>query len=314
MNAVARAALALLAAVLLQAASAAAGNGAAPIEVATGVYMLRGAPGEPDAGNRGRVGNAGFIVGARGVLAIDTGTSYREGRALLEAIAGVTDKPVLLALITHARQEFLFGAAAFRERGIPIAMQREAARLMAARCEACLQTLRSLLGEEEMRGTALLEPDLLLDGARELDALIGRAVRVLYFGASSGPGDVAVLDVRSGTLFAGGLLDAMRIPDVQDSDLAGWKRALAALHALQPTTIVPGHGPAAAGNLIYTIERYLTQLEARVRELLRANAALSEVPDAVQLAEFRRWDQYDTIHRRNASIVFLRLEREAFGR
>jgi hypothetical protein len=193
-------------------------------------------------------------------------------------------------------------------------MQREAAQLMAARCEACLQSLRALLGEEEMRGTALLEPDLLLDGARELDALIGRAVRVLYFGSSSGPGDVAVLDVPSGTLFAGGLLDAMRIPDVQDGDLAGWKRALAALHELRPTTIVPGHGPAAAGNLIYTIERYLTQLEARVRELLRANAALSEVPDAVQLPEFRRWDQYETIHRRNASIVFLRLEREAFGR
>jgi glyoxylase-like metal-dependent hydrolase (beta-lactamase superfamily II) len=314
MNAVARAALALLAAVLLQAASAATGNGAAPIEVAAGVYMLRGAPGEPDAGNRGRVGNAGFIVGARGVLAIDTGTSYRAGRALLEAIAGVTDKPVLLALITHARQEFVFGAAAFRERGIPIAMQREAARLMAARCEACLQTLRALLGEEEMRGTALLVPDLLLDGARELDALIGRPVRVLYFGASSGPGDIAVLDLPSGTLFAGGLLDAMRIPDVQDSDLAGWRRALQALHALAPKTIVPGHGPAAAGNLIYTIERYLMQLETRVRELLRGNAALSAVPDAARLPEFRRWDQYDTIHRRNASIVFLRLEREAFGR
>ena len=43
----------------------------------------------------------------------------------------VTDKPVRLALITHARQEFLFGAAAFRERGIPIHMHRETARLMA---------------------------------------------------------------------------------------------------------------------------------------------------------------------------------------
>jgi glyoxylase-like metal-dependent hydrolase (beta-lactamase superfamily II) len=314
MNAFARAAFALLAAVLLQAAAAAADEGAAPIEIAPGVYMLRGASGEPAAGNRGRIGNTGFIVGARGVLAIDTGTSYRAGRALLEAIARVTDKPVLLALVTHARQEFIFGAAAFRERGIPIAMQREAARLMASRCDACLQNLRALLGAQEMRGTALLEPDQLLDGARELDALIGRAVRVLYFGTSSGPGDVAVLDVPSGTLFAGGLLDAMRIPDVQDSDLAGWKRALQALHGLGPKTIVPGHGPAAAGNLIYTVERYLTQLESRVRELLRANAPLSAVPDAVQLPEFRHWDQYDTIHRRNASIVFLRLEREAFGR
>ena len=58
--------------------------------------------------------------------------------------------------------------------------------------------------------------------------LIGRPVRVLHFGHSSGPGDIAVLDERSGTLFAGGLLDQQRIPDVQDGDLAGWRRALRA--------------------------------------------------------------------------------------
>ena len=36
----------------------------------------------------------------------------------------VTDSRCALALITHTRQEFLFGAAAFRERGIPVAMHR----------------------------------------------------------------------------------------------------------------------------------------------------------------------------------------------
>ena len=87
----------------------------APIELAAGVYMVPGTGGEPDTANLGRTGNAGFIVGRTGVLAIDTGTSYRHGQALLAAIRSVTDRPVKLAIVTHTRQEFLFGAAAFRE-------------------------------------------------------------------------------------------------------------------------------------------------------------------------------------------------------
>ena len=279
------------------------------IELATGVYMLPGAPGEVDAGNLGRIGNAGFIVGETGVMAIDTGTSYRHGVALLAAMRRVTDKPVRLALITHTRQEFLFGANAYREQGIPVHMHHLAANLMRSRCERCLKTLRQVLGEDAMQGSTMFTPDLEFDAARAVD-MIGRRVQVLYFGHSSGPGDVAVLDLPSGVLFAGGLLDQLRIPDVQDSDLDGWARALKALQALPIKAVVPGHGPAAPATVVASVERYLAQLRARVLALLHSGAALSEVPAAANLPEFARWDQYETIHRRNASVLFVRFERE----
>jgi glyoxylase-like metal-dependent hydrolase (beta-lactamase superfamily II) len=301
---------ALLAACLVSACGAVPQPPAAPaMEVAPGVYMVRGAAGEVSPANRGRVGNAGFIVGPAGVIVIDSGTSYREGAALLQTIAQVTDKPVRLLLLTHARQEFVFGAAAFRERGIPVRMDPEAAALMAARCGRCLKTLKLVLGEDEMRSTELLRPDGALVPPQPL-VVAGRAVQVLGFGHASGPGDIAVLDEATGVLFAGGLLDQGRIPEVQDSDLPGWHRALARLQALPLRTIVPGHGPAAGPELIATVGRYLTQLEAHARELLDADAALSEVPDALQLPEFQDWDQAQTTHRRNASVVFLRLEQE----
>jgi glyoxylase-like metal-dependent hydrolase (beta-lactamase superfamily II) len=284
----------------------------APIELAAGVYMLRGSGGEPDSGNLGRVGNAGFIVGRSGVLAIDTGTSYLHGRALLAAIRSVTDQPVRLVLITHTRQEFLFGAAAFREQGIPIAMQQAAARLMASRCETCLQTLRTTVGEESMRGTTMFVPDRSFADPLEIDAaaLIGRPIQVLCFGHSSGPGDIAVYDPRSRTLFAGGMLDALRIPDVIDSDLERWREALRSLQALPVEVIVPGHGPSGSKRVITQVERYLDQLTTRVRALLKAGAPLSEVPDSTALPDFASWDQYDTVHRRNAALVYLRYERE----
>ncbi len=279
------------------------------IELAAGVYMLPGAPGEVDPGNLGRIGNAGFIVGETGVMAIDTGTSYRHGVALLAAIRRVTDKPVRLALITHTRQEFLFGANAYREQGIPVHMHRLAANLMRSRCERCLKTLRQQLGDDAMQGSTMFNPDQEFDDTRTVD-MIGRRIQVLYFGHSSGPGDVAVLDLPSGVLFAGGLLDQLRIPDVQDSELDGWAWALKALRALPIKAVVPGHGPAAPATVIASVERYLAQLRSRVLALLHSGAALSEVPDAASLPEFARWDQYETIHRRNASVLFVRFERE----
>lgn len=280
-----------------------------PQQVAPGVYMVQGAVGDTSPANLGRLGNSGFIVGDTGVIAIDTGVSYQHGQALLAAIARVTDRPVKLALITHTRQEFLFGATAFQERGIPVHMHRKAAQLMAARCETCLKTLQRTLGAEAMRGTTQFKPDALFEDDFTIDA-IGRPVRVLQFGHSSGPGDIAVLDERTATLFAGGLVSVQRIPDVIDSDLKGWQQALAAMAARAPMHIVPGHGPAADAAAIAAVQRYLAQLQARLIELFASGAPLSEVPDLAALPEFEAWDQYELIHRRNASVVFLRLERE----
>jgi glyoxylase-like metal-dependent hydrolase (beta-lactamase superfamily II) len=233
----------------------------------------------------------------------------RQGRALLEAVRAVTDRPVVLVLVTHARQEFLFGALAFRASKVPIAMQRQAAGLMRSRCERCLKTLNEVLGEDEMRGSALYRPDVEFDGSHDDDSS-GRRLKVLHFGHSSGPGDVVVLDERSGVLFAGGLLDRDRVPDVQDAELPGWRAALKALRALPVRTVVPGHGPVGGREVIDAVEGYLQALDARVQQLLQQGAALSEVPDAAMLPAYAGWDQYPANHRRNASVLFVRLERE----
>jgi glyoxylase-like metal-dependent hydrolase (beta-lactamase superfamily II) len=188
-------------------------------------------------------------------------------------------------------------------------MQRSAAALMAARCETCLKSLRAELGEDAMRGTVVPKPDVLFDDTHVLDT-IGRPVLVIHHGLANGPGSVSALDSRTGTLFAGGLLDNRRIPDVQDGDMAQWRQAISALRTLRIETIVPGHGKAGGREVAVANDRYLAQLEARCAALLKAGTALSAVPDAAELPEFSRWDQYDNIHRRNASVVFLRLERQ----
>lgn len=280
-----------------------------PEEVENGVWMLRGLPGEPDRVNLGRIGNAGFVIGRTGVLLVDSGTSFLHGQALLAAVQAITDKPVKAALLTQARQEFIFGGAALQAQGIPLLMQREAAALMAARCEGCLKTLRQELGEDAMRGTVVPKPDRVF-GETWVFEDIGRPVLISHHGLANSPGSTSALDTRTGTLFAGGLVENRRVPDIQDGEIAGWRAALGALRTLRIETIVPAHGKAGSPRLAQATEAYLAQLQLRCAELLRAGTALSAVADAADLPTYREWDEYENIHRRNAELEFLRLERE----
>ena len=283
-----------------------------PVSVAPGVYALIADKGEISTQNRGVVGNAGFIVGSSGVVVIDTGISYRYGNEMLASIASVTALPIELAIISHPVQEFLFGAAAFQERGIPVLAQQKAAELMRNRCEACLKNLRRLLGEDEMRGSRVVTPDRIVDQTTRL-SIGGRELDLLYFGWASTPGDLAIFDRITGVLFAGGLISVERIPELRDADLQGWIKALKRLNTLPIKAVVPAHGPVVDHEQMHRTLDYLGALEDKVRELYRSGASLTETIARAQLPAFQSWSLYSVVHPQNVQHVYLRLENEDFN-
>lgn len=283
-----------------------------PVEVGEGVYAFLGESGEPTVENEGNIGNSGFIVGADGVVVVDTGISYRHGQAILQAIARVTPKPVRLVIITHAVQEFLFGNAAFAERGIPLLAHASSAELMHSRCEHCLANLNQLLGSELMAGSRVVLPTRTVDSSTAL-TVAGRELDLLHYGWAATPGDLAVYDRASGVLFAGGLVSARRIPEVRDGKLAGWLAALDQLETLGARRVVPGHGPVSSPAVFAQTRTYLRALDARVHEMYDAGASLLEAVDMVDLPQYRDWDMYPVTHRKNAHQRYLELELEEFG-
>ena len=282
-----------------------------PEKVTEGVYAFIGEAGEISAANHGFVGNSGFIVGPAGVVVIDTGTSYRHGRRMLEAIARVTDKPVALVIVTHAVQEFLFGNAAFDERGIPILAHLETTKLMKARCEHCLENLKPVLGEE-LQGTRLVLPQRQIEATTTVEAG-GRRLELLYLGWASTPGDLAVLDADSGVLFAGGMVSIGRIPDIRDSDFEGWQRALRRLEGFKPARVVPGHGPVSGPGAITETAAYLDALDRVIKSLYAQSSSLMESVEKAILPAYRDWPMYATTHRQNALHRYLQLELQDLG-
>jgi glyoxylase-like metal-dependent hydrolase (beta-lactamase superfamily II) len=190
-----------------------------PVAVAPSVYAFYGDPGEATPDNAGNTGNSGFIIGSDGVIVVDTGISYRHGQAMLAAIARTTRKPVQLVIVTHGVQEFLFGNAAFAERGVPLLAHTRSVELMRSRCEHCLENLRQLLGEEQMHSTRVVLPERTLEASTSLEV----AGRKLICSRSAGrqPGDLANSD-RSGVLFTGGLLTVRILTARRQAD--GWPR------------------------------------------------------------------------------------------
>jgi glyoxylase-like metal-dependent hydrolase (beta-lactamase superfamily II) len=280
----------------------------APVEVADRVYVLRGAAGEPDAHNLARVGHAAFVIGERGAVVVQTGVSYRHGEAIIAAVARVTALPIVLAIITDPAQEYLFGAAAFQARGIPVLMHRRAAELMAARCETCLRNLTQLLGAEEMAGTRVAVPDRLIDGDVELSDG-GSPLRVLAADHASAPGALAVFDPHTATLIAGDLVFVERVPDLRDADVAAWLDALARLRATNCARLIPGRGAFGRCTDIDAFARYLRDLDERVAQRVRAGASLTEIDAEAALPQFAHWERYGTLHAANARRLYLRHER-----
>ena len=282
-----------------------------PEKVAEGVYAFIGDTGEISVANRGFVGNSGFVVGASGVVVIDTGTSYRHGLRMLDAIARVTGKPVELVIITHAVQEFLFGNAAFAERDVPILAHRETTKLMKARCDHCLENLKPVLGEE-LEGTRLVLPTREIDATTTIKAG-GRRLELIYLGWASTPGDLAVLDLDTGVLFAGGLSSIGRIPDIRDCDFEGWQRALSELQALHPARVIPGHGPISGAGAIAGTATYLNALDQVVKTLYAESSSLMDSVEKATLPAYRDWPLYTTTHRRNALHRYLQMELQDLG-
>ena len=297
--------IALAALAILQNPSSAA-EMLVPEKVADGVYAFIGTPGPITAANRGFVGNSGFIIGKTGVVVIDTGSSWRHGKRMLDSIAHVTDKPVVLVIITHAVQEFVFGSQAFAERGIPLLAHSETIKLMKARCDHCLENLRPLLGDE-LEGTRLVIPQREVTVTTTLDAG-GRSLDLEFFGWASTPGDLAVFDRTSGVLFAGGMVAIDSIPDIRDSDFEGWQRALPRLAELKPSRVVPGHGPVSDAGAIAATGAYLTALDSKMRALYADSTSLMDSVEKASLPAYREWASYATTQRQNALHRYLQLE------
>jgi glyoxylase-like metal-dependent hydrolase (beta-lactamase superfamily II) len=299
---------------LTLAAPASAADGYAPLQqVAPGVYVQRGADEAPSTANRGAVANLGVLVGASGVIVVNTGSSAEHGAALLAAVARLTDRPVVLAIDTQASPDQIMGNSTFTRRAIPVLAHRDTDIFMREHCDACVADVKAQAGTDALAQTRVAWPTRLIDGSQTIDAG-GRTLQIVYLGWTKQPGCLAVLDRASGVLFTGDIASFGVTPQTQLGQLANWIDALGELQQLAPALVVPGHGAPGPAAHLERMREYLQALSQQTREAYLRGDGLLETTEHVDLAPFRGWALYEAHHRRNVHFAYLQIEEQDLKR
>ncbi|MBA1296676.1 quinoprotein relay system zinc metallohydrolase 1 [Pseudomonas lurida] len=281
-----------------------------PRLIAEDTWLLEGSTDNFAKANGGNIVNTAFIVTEAGVVVIDTGPSRRYGEALRQAIAQVTSKPVIQVLITHHHPDHALGNQAFKD--VPIGALADTARLLQEQGDSMAENLYRMVGDW-MRGTEVvlptqvLQPGVLSVGQHDL--------RLLALAGHTGA-DLAILDQRTGVLFAGDLVFYQRALTTPHSPgLAVWLADLDTLQALPWRLIVPGHGPVADDAQPFAQMRdYLTWLDQLLRDGAAQGSAMAEmirspIPERFAAISLSR---YELI--RSVSHLYPRYERAQMQR
>ncbi len=240
-----------------------------PIQIAESTWMVPGAPEDFSRTNGGNIVNIGVIETDAGVVLIDTGPSLRYAKQLEAMISKLTSKPIVAAIITHHHPDHWFGNQYFKT--LPIYALPATIDAMLTEGNNFADNLYRMSGDW-MRGT---EPTPANETLKEDTLSIGgHTFQLMRLGGHT-VADLAVLDTKTGVLFAGDLAFDQRAPTTPHANINTWLSALDTLGDIDYRLLVPGHGPPSPDDRAIQFTRhYLTWLQ----DLLQRSAQVGDVP------------------------------------
>jgi cyclase len=215
-------------------------------EVADGVFAYV----QPD--GSWWINNTGFLTGRDHTVAIDTCSTERRTRALLEAIGGVTDRAVRTLVNTHHHGDHTNGNSL-----VPEATIIGHTRCREEMARSPIGAAGAVFGGIEWGDVELRPPTVTFDS--RLDVHVDeRRVELHFIGAPAHTvGDIVAWLPEDGVLFAGDLVFNGGTPFVLMGSVAGSLAALDRLAGFGARTIVPGHGGVCGPSALDDVRGYL---------------------------------------------------------
>jgi glyoxylase-like metal-dependent hydrolase (beta-lactamase superfamily II) len=277
--------------------------------VTAGVWAIVGEKAQRSSENHGNNATFGLVETAEGAVLIDSGGSWRGAKALHTAVRAVTDAPVRYVLNTGGQDHRWLGNDYWKAQGATIIASQAAVRDQRARRSAQMNRLARFLGEA-LDGTEPVYADRVF--ADRYTLTLGETTfEFVHAGPAHTPGDSFVWVPARDTVFTGDIVYVDRILSVRThSSITDWPEAFRAVEATGAAHVVPGHGHAT------TMEQaradtydYLTNLRARIGELIDAGGSLIEAP-RVDQSSFAHLELFEALAGRNAQTAFEQMEWE----
>ena len=222
------------------------------------------------------VDNAGFVVGEKGVLVIDSHISVPMARQIQQRIREVTDKPLLYLANSNYHADHTFGNCAFPEETL-VVQHRETADRVPLFQEEWDFILPCTGGDPKIWADVTLRPaDIVFEDHLVID-LGGTAVELHFFGAANTPGDTITYVPHAKAAWTGNMTGGGTCGIALESDAPTFMETLARfVHALDIETLVPAHSPLSGPETLWSGINYYAQVTGAVNKALGAGWSLEE--------------------------------------
>ncbi len=279
-------------------------------KVSDDVYAVVGPFGNRSPENLGNNATFGVVVTDEGVVLIDPGGSYQGAAAIDAMIRQVTDKPVKIVINSGGQDHRWMGNGYFKERGARIIASAAADDDHRARLQDQMFVLGNLVGAEGMKGTDPVYADETFEERMTLD-FGGKTLQLLKVGPAHTPGDSLVWLPQEAVVFSGDVVYVGRMLGVIPvSKSKHWIEAFETMAALEPKTVVPGHGaPTDLDQARRDTLDYLTSLRESVGAFMEEGGDITRI-GTIDQSRFSHLQDYTTLKGRNAQQVYQEMEWE----
>jgi len=284
----------------------------APEQIAEGVYVFWGQQEPLTPKNGGNIVNTGFIVGHTSVLVIDTGPTKSYAEEMIEAIRAITNLPIRHAIVTHHHPDHAFGIQSFKENNTDVYLHADSSSLLAKEGPALLRILEDLIGHDWVTGTKIEESTHRIRTVQHFD-IGGRIVEILPFSGGHTPGDLAIYDRQTRSLFTGDLIFHDRAASIPHADIPTWLQYLDTLLDFGWDKLVPGHGPLVVDHGPFReLSLYLNFLQRTAIQSAKRGDTLAEALQTEIPVQFNKLATIKAEFQRSMTTLFRKYEADDF--
>jgi cyclase len=227
--------------------------------------------------------NTGFLVGSDAVTVIDTCFTEHRTRMFLDAIRRVTTLPIRTLINTHHHGDHTHGNYLLLPTATIIGHE-----LCREEVIASGQGASALFPGVDWGKIEVAPPFLTME--KRLNLYVDDLrVELTYVGPAHTTNDVIAWIPRRKVLFTGDVIFNQGTPFAVMGSVAGWLEALKMLQALEPETIVPGHGPLCGPEVIDEVADYLRFMRETAAKGLEARRTPLQTAQQTDLGRFSDW-------------------------
>lgn len=286
-----------------------------PEKITSHTYVIHGPTRTKMKENQGFLNNPTFIISEHSVIVIDPGSSVQIGRALLQHIKKITDKPITHVFNTHVHGDHWLGNHAFSENNPDVKIFAHPMMIQEAKAGEAKKWLNIFLSitEGATEGTEIILPTIALED-QQIVKVDNISIKAHLSEWAHTKTDMMIEVIEDKLLFTGDTVNNQRIISFDEGSFKGSIVAIRKAMKLDIEKVVPGHGATGDESMLTTYKTGLESIYQTATELNEEGLEPYEMKEKALQSNiaFKGWMGFEDEIGRYLSMAVLEIEKDDF--